>query len=358
MSMVSKYSISASEKYASDDFKPGDLKIDREFQNLVPAISDEERKQLEENIVDYGGARDPLTAWLRGDYDFVLVDGHNRYEICTRLGLPFTVHSVEFDSRDEAADWIDRNQLGRRNLSKQDYILLVGRRYNRAKRNDSGHGDQKSGGQNARPKEKASERLAREHRVNEKTVRRAGKFQAAAAKLGIEQEIAAGEVKASVSEIVQAAESLPDKPTADDIKQASERVKASASKRAKGKQADKPSASDTRRKNAQLAKRITKALISLRGAVEMLAETDSAYREQALAELQGCVGHVSRAQATAKPEVASDDVPQVDDERAAMKALVAKQWDRVKKQFAVAELPLVRRLILEIVKDERKEMKD
>jgi hypothetical protein len=35
-------------------------------------------------------------------------------------------------SIESAADWIDRNQLGRRNLSKQDYKLLLGRRYNRA----------------------------------------------------------------------------------------------------------------------------------------------------------------------------------------------------------------------------------
>jgi hypothetical protein len=33
-----------------------------------------------------------------------------------------------------ATIWIDRNQLGRRNLSKQDYKLLLGRRYNRAKK--------------------------------------------------------------------------------------------------------------------------------------------------------------------------------------------------------------------------------
>jgi hypothetical protein len=36
---------------------------------------------------------------------------------------------------------------------------------------------------------KTSEKLAKEHGVNEKTVRRAGKFQAAAEKLGIETEI-------------------------------------------------------------------------------------------------------------------------------------------------------------------------
>lgn len=240
------------ELMTSADFQAGELKVDREFQNLVPAISGEERKQLEENIIEHGGARDPLSVWLRGDDEFVLLDGHNRYEICTRLGLPFTVHRVDFDTRDQAADWIDRNQLGRRNLSKQDYKLLLGRRYNRAKKaeHDGGKGKPRSGGNNARHSEKTSERLAREHGVDEKTVRNAGKFQAAASKLGIEQEIAAGTVKASEAAVVKAAASLPAEPTGDDVKQAREAVKASASRQREGKQVGKPSAGDSRRKNA------------------------------------------------------------------------------------------------------------
>jgi hypothetical protein len=52
-----------------------------------------------------------------------------------------------------------------------------------------------------------------------------------------------------------------------------------------------------------------------------------------------------------EPKVASEEAD-------AMRALVAKEWGRVKQRFAVAEWPLVRRLMLEIVKDERKEMKD
>lgn len=47
-----------------------------------------------------------------------------------------------------------------------------------------------------------------------------------------------------------------------------------------------------------------------------------------------------------------------DNERAAMRALVAKEWNRVKERFAVADLPVVRRLLLEIVRDERRDMKD
>jgi 16S rRNA G966 N2-methylase RsmD len=46
-----------------------------------------------------------------------LLDGHNRYEICTRLDLPFEIEEMRFSDRSHAEEWIIRNQFGRRNLS-------------------------------------------------------------------------------------------------------------------------------------------------------------------------------------------------------------------------------------------------
>jgi hypothetical protein len=190
-----------------------EIAVDREFQNLIPAISNEERQQLEANIVEFGGARDPLTAWVRGDDDLVLLDGHNRYEICRRLKLPFRYVELRLDTREDAADWIDRNQLGRRNLSRQDYKLLLGRRYNRAKRANGG--DRKSEGQNAPVKERTSAKLAKEHGVDEKTVRRAGKFQQAVEKLDLQGDIVRGTVRASEAEVVAAAAAIGNSATAE-----------------------------------------------------------------------------------------------------------------------------------------------
>ena len=86
------------------------ITIDKEFQALIPPLQPEERSQLESNIKD-DGCRDPLVTW-----NGVLIDGHNRYEICTRLGIPFDTVAVEFESRDDAKIWIIENQFGRRNL--------------------------------------------------------------------------------------------------------------------------------------------------------------------------------------------------------------------------------------------------
>jgi len=206
------------------------ITIDHVFAGYIPALSEEERHQLESNIVEHCGARDPLVVWKNAD-KYILLDGHNRYEICERLGLKYEVQELEFGTRDEAADWIDRNQLGRRNLSKQDYKLLLGRRYNRAKK--AAHRPDNVEKITALP-ERTAERLAKDHGVSEKTVRNAGKFQEAAAKLGIEKDIAAGKVKATEAAVVKAATALPEKPSEEDVEKAVKAVKQAAAKKPRG----------------------------------------------------------------------------------------------------------------------------
>lgn len=151
------------------------IKIDPEFHSYIPPLSDEERHQLEANIIA-DGCRDPLTVW--GD---ILVDGHNRFEICTRLKLPFQTVQKEFASREAALDWMDAHQLGRRNLTPDARKLLLGRRYNRIKGSREAnlrHGNSPIG-QNDTSGNSAENRaaaLAKEHGVSEATVKRAGKF--------------------------------------------------------------------------------------------------------------------------------------------------------------------------------------
>ena len=93
-----------------------DIIVDADFAALIPPLSSEERQQLEENIVEHGGARDPLVVWASKG-TLTLLDGHNRYEICTRLGLPFDIEEMRFADRSHAEEWIIRNQFGRRNIA-------------------------------------------------------------------------------------------------------------------------------------------------------------------------------------------------------------------------------------------------
>ena len=81
--------------------------IDEEFKWLMPAPDAETFKQLEENILR-NGCRDSLILW--GD---TLIDGHNRYEICMRHGVPFNTVCKEFDTREDALVWIISNRVAR-----------------------------------------------------------------------------------------------------------------------------------------------------------------------------------------------------------------------------------------------------
>ena len=95
------------------------ITIDTEFKNLIPPLTAEEYAGLEESILQEG-CRDVLIVW--GD---TLIDGHNRFEICTRNNIPFEITEMFFPSRDDVKLWMLKNQLSRRNLSDMQRIAMV-----------------------------------------------------------------------------------------------------------------------------------------------------------------------------------------------------------------------------------------
>jgi hypothetical protein len=106
-----------------------DIQTDHEFANLCRALTTEEKAQLEGNLKK-DGCTDPLKLW--GD---ILLDGHNRLEICTRLNLPFKTEQIDIKDRGDALNWVIANQLGRRNLIPEDVAYLRGKRYEAEKKN-------------------------------------------------------------------------------------------------------------------------------------------------------------------------------------------------------------------------------
>lgn len=149
--------------------------IDNEFRALIPPLSTEERAQLEANILA-DGCRDPLVVWGN-----TLIDGHNRHEICTKHGLPFKVVSRDFPDREAAMDWMDANQLGRRNITPDQFTLLLGRRYNRAKKSVGSVNQYTVAKDQIEPRQTTAEKLAVEHGVSPATVKRAGQYAEAVA---------------------------------------------------------------------------------------------------------------------------------------------------------------------------------
>lgn len=122
------------------------LKIKPEFKELIQALSKEEFRQLEESIKNEG-CRDAIVLW--GD---IIVDGHNRYEICKKHDIEFGVKQKYFADEDAARIWIIENQLGRRNVNdyqKGVLVLTLKPMYEaRARENLSKHGDTAPGKNN------------------------------------------------------------------------------------------------------------------------------------------------------------------------------------------------------------------
>jgi N6-adenosine-specific RNA methylase IME4 len=155
-----------------------DLKVDPEFEALIPPLSPGEFAQLEENILR-DGCLHPLCVW-----DNSLVDGHNRHEICTAHSLPFDITPVSFESRDHAKAWICEQQLGRRNLTDDqraivaDDVREVLARIARAQQLEVARAI-KSGSVEAKstptdkPKERTRTSVAKQHHLPEKKLRHA-----------------------------------------------------------------------------------------------------------------------------------------------------------------------------------------
>lgn len=90
------------------------LEIKEEFKKLIPPLTAEEFKQLEENCLNEG-IREAILTW-----NGFIIDGHNRYEIATKWNLDYQTKSKHFNSELDAKIWMVNNQFGRRNL--QDFV--------------------------------------------------------------------------------------------------------------------------------------------------------------------------------------------------------------------------------------------
>lgn len=99
------------------------LQIDKEFKSLIRPLSLAEYKQLEQNL-QREGCLSPIVTWHN-----IIVDGHNRYEICHKYNIPFHKVDKNFACREEAIAWICANQLGRRNISDETRKYLIGLQY-------------------------------------------------------------------------------------------------------------------------------------------------------------------------------------------------------------------------------------
>jgi len=95
------------------------LNINNKFKNLIPPLEKEEYDTLKNSIISEG-CREPLTLW-----NGTIIDGHNRYRICSQKGIKFKTMNKNFKNEGEAIIWMIDNQLGRRNISKYNRTILA-----------------------------------------------------------------------------------------------------------------------------------------------------------------------------------------------------------------------------------------
>lgn len=83
-----------------------------ELKAYIDPLTPDEYDALERSILDEG-CRDALVLWGN-----VLVDGHNRFGICQKHGLPFkTIQNERFQNMEDIHLWMIDQHLGRRSVS-------------------------------------------------------------------------------------------------------------------------------------------------------------------------------------------------------------------------------------------------
>jgi hypothetical protein len=67
--------------------KSAQLVVDSEFAKLLITLSPDEYELLEQSLLAHGCLH-PLTAWWENGR-LLLLDGHNRKELCEKHGIPY-----------------------------------------------------------------------------------------------------------------------------------------------------------------------------------------------------------------------------------------------------------------------------
>jgi hypothetical protein len=232
-----------------------------ELQELIPPLHTDELQQLEQNIIREG-CREALLVWQTTEETiypekkdtntvYVLIDGHNRYSICTKHGIDFKIHLVDFKNLYDARQYMVDNQLGRRNLTPEQVSYLRGMKYLTEKKEKGKYERLDHKGQNVlygsetseinpttegnEHKEQTilygtdvvstSEKLGKRFNVSEKTIKRDAEFASGLEKLdsALKLEILSGQIKVNKTLIQQVGKTdVTDLPltTVDQIEQA------------------------------------------------------------------------------------------------------------------------------------------
>ena len=99
---------------------PEEIVVLPELKAYIDPLTLDEHESLERSILAEG-CRDALVLWGN-----ILVDGHNRFGICQKHGLPFkTVQNERFQNMEDIHLWMIDQHLGRRSVSDYQRGVLA-----------------------------------------------------------------------------------------------------------------------------------------------------------------------------------------------------------------------------------------
>lgn len=104
-------------EYTSEERTPTILP---EMKELLPPLTDEQFSLLEANILETG-----CYAPIIVNEDLVIIDGHNRYMICEKHGIPYRLTVFSFEDDLEAKQWALDTQKSRRNLTINELCKIA-----------------------------------------------------------------------------------------------------------------------------------------------------------------------------------------------------------------------------------------
>ena len=84
------------------------LRVEKEFQEKIPPLTEAEFEQLRENILNDGEVYEPIAVW-----NGIIVDGHNRWKVIQEHPkIPYKIREMDFADKWAAFDWMYQKQLG------------------------------------------------------------------------------------------------------------------------------------------------------------------------------------------------------------------------------------------------------
>ncbi len=173
-----------------------DLIVDPEFVDVLTSLYSMPYDVLKEEILEDGVVREPIVTWNN-----IIIDGHRRYDIIRKhpdRPIRYEIREVEFPNRNAALRWMYWNQLWHGPVIPYQRYYLIGKLYQVEQRDTCTKKDDLM----------LIQRIAKDYRIHEKTVKRAEKFAkgldlAEETVPGARQDILAGKIRPSYKDILE-----------------------------------------------------------------------------------------------------------------------------------------------------------